>query len=130
MPRNMPADDLAQVLAVEVVRYRAMCAGDAAVLAGLLHEDLSYVHSDGTTDTRSSYLAGVESRRWNYQSIVAHDQHVRLLGETALLQGRVDISVTIEDVATRFQVLMLTVLTRVAGRWQVIHSQGTRLAAA
>jgi ketosteroid isomerase-like protein len=126
----MPADDIAEVLAVEAERYGAMCAGDSAALAGILHEDLGYVHSDGTTDTRSSYLAGVEGKRWDYQSIVARDQHVRLIGDTALLQGRVNISVIIEGTPARFEVMMLTVLTRVAGRWQVIHSQGTRLATA
>lgn len=130
MPRNMPANDIAQVVAVEARRHRAMCAGDSAALAEILHDDLVYVHSGGTTDTKSTYLAGVEKGRWDYHAIDARDQHVRRIGGTALLTGRVAISVTIEGAPTRFEVMMITVLTRSRDQWQVIHSQGTRIATA
>lgn len=129
MPASSSPDAAQDVLEVERRRYEAMCAGDADALDQLLHERLGYVHSDGTTDGKASYLAGVRSQRWAYQSIRARDQQVRMLGDAALIQGIVAIDVVIEGAPTRFEVVMITALSRDAGLWQVIHSQGTRRAA-
>src|ERR1700712_538099 len=119
-------DGAAEALAIEKRRYDAMCSADTSTLEHLLHDDLSYVHSDGTTDGKKSYLAGIRRKKWVYKTIQARDQRVTMLGDTALIRGLVRLSVAIDGVPTRFEVVMLTALSRNKGQLQVIHSQGTR----
>ncbi len=122
------SEDAADILAVEARRYEAMRAGDADALDELLHEDLRYVHSSGLSDTKASYLDSVRQRKWTYQSIEARDQSVRIYGDLALLTSRILMTVVIDDAPARFEVVMVTALSRNAGKWQVVHAQGTRAA--
>ena len=47
-------------------RYAAMLYKDVKMLRSLLHDQLTYVHSSGTTDTKASYIAGLEAGTWDY----------------------------------------------------------------
>ena len=73
----MTESDIARL---EDERYAAMLGKDAAALERLLHTDLVYMHSSGVADSKTSYIAGVRDRVWDYHRIGRSDQSVRPLG--------------------------------------------------
>ena len=58
MPKNEAA--IAEIKALEDRRYRAMLAGDMAVLDELCLDDLIYTHSKADSDDKRSYLHKVD----------------------------------------------------------------------
>ena len=54
MPKDVVA--IAEIKALEDRRYRAMLAGDMAVLDELCSDDLIYTHSKADHDDKRSYL--------------------------------------------------------------------------
>ena len=61
---RQPRDDAAidEIKGLEDRRYRAMLAGDAAVLDELCSDDLIYTHSKADYDDKRSYLHKVGTR--------------------------------------------------------------------
>ena len=77
-----------EILALEDMRYAAMCDGDFAALEPMLHDELLYTHSSGLTDTKATWLASLRSGKTKYKSAACSDRKVRLAGDTALVTGR------------------------------------------
>ena len=73
---EQPKHDVAidEIKALEERRYRAMIAGDAAVLDELCSDDLIYTHSKGDHDDKRSYLHKVGSCYFTYLEITHHCQ--------------------------------------------------------
>jgi hypothetical protein len=59
-------------------RYAAMLYKDVKMLRSLLHDQLTYVHSSGTTDTKASYIAGLEAGTWDYRCIRRSKQTIKV----------------------------------------------------
>ena len=65
-------------------RYRAMIAADAAALDELLADTLIYTHSNATSDTKASYLAGVRNGKWKYRSIERPVEDIQVHGDSVV----------------------------------------------
>ena len=85
----------ADVRELEERRYAAMLDADLATLDALLDDALTYTHSSGVADTKSTYLAGVRDRTWEYKKIVRENERVIVRGCAALVfcRLRIDLSV-------------------------------------
>ena len=59
-------------------RYAAMLYKDVKMLRSLLHNQLTYVHSSGVTDTKASYIAGIEAGTWGYRCIRRSKQTIKV----------------------------------------------------
>jgi hypothetical protein len=66
-------------------RYAAMLYKDVKMLRSLLHDQLTYVHSSGTTDTKASYIAGLEAGTWDYRCIRRSKQMIKVQKSLALV---------------------------------------------
>ena len=49
----------------KTARYAAVLYKDVKILRPILHDQLTYIHSSGVTDTKASYIAGIETRGWD-----------------------------------------------------------------
>jgi hypothetical protein len=49
--------------------YHAMIAGDCSRLRELLADDLVYIHSNGVSESKELYLAGVAAGLYDYEAI-------------------------------------------------------------
>jgi hypothetical protein len=65
-------------------RYAAMLYKDVKMLRSLLHDQLTYVHSRGTTDTKASYIAGLKAGTWDYRCIRRSKQTIKVQKSLAL----------------------------------------------
>jgi hypothetical protein len=120
----------AQVLAVEKARIAAVLAKDVKTLNRICADDLTYIHASGRVDTKASYIEAVGSDELHYIAWDPKELHVRVFGDTAVLNGEYHVRV----INRRMQppdpldmnVFILTVYVKRDGRWQQVAWQTTK----
>ena len=114
------------ILALETQRIGAMVRKEIETLNALLDDDLSYTHSGGYTDTKSTFLARIREGRGQYLGVDYSDAEViPLAGDSVVVRGRAQIR--LED-TPGYHVFFLDVWTLRDGAWKMIAWQATRIA--
>jgi Domain of unknown function (DUF4440) len=119
----------AEVLAAENARTAAFVSRDMVALNNLLRDDLTYVHSSGRTDTKKSLMDAIRSDELHYISWTSKQTHVRITGDTAVLDGEYAVKVINRAASPEIldmNVFFLTVYVRSGGRWQQMAWQTTK----
>ncbi len=122
-------DDVRAVLAAEDRRYRAMQDADLTTLTEVCAEELSYAHSSGVRDTRSEYLEKLRSGYYVYRRIDHPVERVEVLGDTAIVVGRMTADVEVQGRPKTIDNLALAVWTRASGAWRLLAYAPTSLPA-
>ena len=104
-----------------------MVRNDLVLLAQLLTDDLTYVHSNGDTESKSALLATLRERRIVYDSIISSDVTVRIEGTSAIVTGRARIQVRSGGEIRRPTVRFTDVYVQRAGRWRTVVWQSTTI---
>lgn len=125
----MTADVTQEVLAAEERRCAAIAAADWDALDEIVAADFRYTHSNGTTEDKASWIAGIKTRR----RAVEHDNlSVRSFGDVALLSGS-----SVYRYAEPFRgdshygaiLDVLQVWVRRPLGWQIVAQHGVKIAA-
>ncbi len=114
-----------QIRAAEAQRYQAMRAGDAATMAALFAEELTYTHSNGTRDTRQSYIEKVSTGYIVYRSIDSATESVTVIGDLAVAHGQMRADVLTGGRPARLDTSTLAVWVRRESNWQLLAYQPT-----
>ena len=112
--------DADEVLAGEDERYAAMVDGDLDALDRLLADEVSYAHSSGVRDTKEQYVAKVRSGYYDYHSIDHPVERVEVLGDTAIVVGRMTADLTSGGVRKNIDCLAIAVWTRGGSGWRLL----------
>jgi ketosteroid isomerase-like protein len=124
----MSQDDVAtEVLAAEDRRYEALLGPDLPTLAKLFHDRLSYAHSSGVRDTKAEYLEKVRSGYYDYLRIDHPVERVEVVGDTAIVVGRMTADVEVQGVLKTIDNLALAVWTRESDGWRLLAYAPTSL---
>ena len=115
------------VLAAEDRRYRAMQDADLVTLDELCADALSYAHSSGTRDTKSEYLGKLRSGYYVYRRIDHPVERVEVVGDTAIVVGRMTADVEVQGLLKTIDNLALAVWTRASGNWRLLAYAPTSL---
>jgi hypothetical protein len=115
------------VRAAEDRRYEALLGPDLPTLERLFHDRLSYAHSSGVRDTKAEYLAKIENGYYVYSRIDHPVERVDVLGDSAVVVGRMTADLTVVGTAKTIDNLALAVWTRAEGEWQLIAYASTPL---
>jgi hypothetical protein len=121
------SDDEKAVLAAEDRRYRAMIDADLDALDELCADELSYAHSSGARDTKSEYLEKVRSGYYDYRRIDHPVERVEIVGDTAIVVGRMTSDLLVQGTAKTIDNLALAVWTRTDGGWRLLAYAPTSL---
>jgi hypothetical protein len=98
----------------------------AAALERLLDADMVYTHSSATADSKESYIAGVRSKLWEYQSIERSDENIVVRDNTALVFNRCKIAINVQGIPRRLDNRMLAVWSKGAGgNWTLLALHST-----
>jgi hypothetical protein len=118
------ADD---VLAAEDERYLAMAEGDLQTLDRLLADEVSYAHSSGVRDTKEQYFAKLRSGYYDYHRIDHPVERVEVVGDTAIVVGRMTADLSVDGTRKTIDNLSLAVWTRTAQGWRLLAYAPTRV---
>ncbi len=125
----MPTDAAAEVLEAEDRRYRAMLDADLAALDALCHDQLSYAHSSGVRDTKQEYFEKVRSGYYDYHSVDHPVERVEVVGNTAIVVGRMTADLTVQGTRKTIDNLALAVWAKEDGEWRLLAYAPTSLPA-
>ena len=123
----MTDDDVPAVLAAEDRRYAAMTGPDLPVLAELCADQLSYAHSSGARDPKAGYLEKVRSGYYVYHRIDHPVERVEVVGDTAIVVGRMTADLDVGGTRKTIDNLALAVWTRTAEGWRLLAFAPTSL---
>jgi ketosteroid isomerase-like protein len=117
-----------EIRAAEAALYQAMIAKDIAALDKILEDDVAYIHSPGFVESKSEYLAGVKKGLYDYAAITSRNVTIKMLGNTAIMHGIVEMKVSeIGKPRNLLNLLFTLVWVRVDGAWRLSLRQATRV---
>jgi hypothetical protein len=118
-------DEMQLTSQVEALR-KAMVDADEGVLNNLVSADLSYSHSSGLLDTKTSFISALVNKKSDFSSITITGQTIQIFGETAIVRHKLA-GVTV-DTGTPANVSLnvLLVWQKVKGGWTLIARHAAR----
>jgi ketosteroid isomerase-like protein len=108
---------------LEDARFAAMVGKDVETLDRLLDDKLIYMHSTGIADTRASYLEGLRTGVWDYQSVDRTDQRIQVDGDVVLVFCKMSIRLISRGVFRAFDSRALAVWVRKPDGWRLLAVQ-------
>lgn len=112
--------------ALERQRWDAFVENDLVGLDRLFADGLTYTHSNGMVDTKTTYLDALRNGVFRYTAVDLQDQQSRAYGETAIVtaQARVTTESKAGELVTNLR--YTAVWAPVDGTWQFVswHSCG------
>ena len=107
-------------------RFAAMVARDIPALSRLLADELVYVHSSSTRQSKSEHLGDTEAGRAVYQRIDAREQQPRVYGDVGVIQGIATFTTGGRQQQT-FTLRYTDVYVMRDSRWQMVAWHCTRI---
>lgn len=123
----------AQSSGVEPVRAathtlnEALLGADTAKLRVLLHDSVSYGHSNGWVERKHDMLRNLASAKLRYHKVAQEITQVTSLGDMSLVrsQGLFVVSLDGQEIALKLHVLQIWM--RELGKWRLVARQSTKL---
>ena len=119
----------AEALQAEQARYAAQMANDFAAMERLFGDDLVYIHSSTSVDTKASFIESMRSGAVRYRTMTRGDVKVRCYGSVAIITGQGSFEVTARGQELRLDLLFHAVWAKRANGVQFVSWQATRLPA-
>jgi ketosteroid isomerase-like protein len=116
-----------EVLAASDALNQALMKKDVAALQKLLHDDLTYSHSAGMTQTKAEVIQGATGKTVT-EALDFTETTVRVFGNTALIKAHVEMRNNNAGKATTNHLNILFVWIKGPGGWQLVARQATMLA--
>lgn len=115
-----------EILAVEERRQRALLDVDLETLESLYDETLVHIHAPGVAHTKAQLLEHVATRQ-AYLDMSRGELTIRLMGDVALMTGRLTNRLASEDGTERVVGGMVTQVLRRGedGNWRFVSFQMT-----
>ncbi len=105
-----------------------MVSTDTTTLRDMLDPDLIYIHSNGLEESADDLVASVAAGGIVYQSFEPQQPpRVRTFGETALVDGLVQVSGRYRGNAFLVNLRYTSVYRKVDGRWRLIRWQSLKV---
>lgn len=116
-----------EALKAEEARYAAQLNNDFAAMERLFGDELVYIHSSTTVDTKASFIESMRSGAVRYRKMTRGDVKVRTYGCIAIISGRGSFEVTARGQDLKLELLFHAVWAKRAAGAQFVSWQATRL---
>jgi hypothetical protein len=108
-------------------RFRAMVARDIPALDRLLADELVYVHSSSTRQSKNEHLDDIRAGKATYARIEPREQVPSLYGNTGIIQGVAAFTTGAADRQVASVLRYTSVYVRRQGRWQMVAFACSRI---
>jgi ketosteroid isomerase-like protein len=115
-----------EVLAASDALKQAMMKKDAAALEKLLHEDLTYSHSNARNQTKAEFVQATMGQT-TIEAMEFGNVTVRVYGATALIRANLDMRSGTDGKFTTNHLNVLFVWLKGPGGWQLVGRQSTQV---
>ena len=103
----------------------ALLKKDDVAFGELLADDLVHISFDGAVASKAEYMAFFKAGAWQYKKYEPTNASVKLLGNVAVVTGRVDRTIVIDGKETSGAFAFTHVWSRTGDRWRLTSSQVT-----
>lgn len=118
-----------EVLAAEKSRFAAMVAKDFVALDQIIHEDLYYIHSNGSVDTKATFIGALKDGNRHYDDITIDQSSVRVYGEVGIINAKCTYHRTDDQgEKNNLRLHYTSVYAKLDGRWQHVSWQSFKIA--
>ncbi|PJI97486.1 uncharacterized protein DUF4440 [Acidovorax sp. 69] len=127
---SSPAGGVAaeQSVAIAAERLRvAMVDPTQAALAQLVADDLSYGHSGGKVDTKSSFISDLLAGKSDFVTIAISDQTIKVVGNTAIVRHTLTADTNDSGKPGKVQIKILGVWQQQGSDWKLLARQAVRV---
>ena len=107
----------------------ALMKRDAAEFDLLLANDLVHINFEGQSAGKAEYMAFFRQGAWQYKKYEPSNVKVKMLGNLAVVTGRVDRVIVVNNRETTGAFAFTHVWSRIDNRWQLTSSQLTTIPA-
>jgi ketosteroid isomerase-like protein len=108
-------------------RYDLMIKKDLKALGEMLADDMVYTHSNGNTENKEEYLAGLASGKSVYYAVEPEETRVRFFGNTAILNGIAKVDTEVNGQKATLRLRYTDAYVKRNGKWQFVTWQSLRL---
>jgi ketosteroid isomerase-like protein len=117
------------VLQLEKDRFKAMINRDSIFLANALADDLVYIHSNGTQDTKESLINKIMSGALQYTSVDMQQADIRTFNQTVWIHGAAKMKVRNgnDNSEMELSIRYLDIYKKENGDWKLVAWQSAKL---
>lgn len=126
MPAGGGAGDADAVAAAAEKLRVAMIDPTREALAALVDDSLSYGHSAGKVDTKTSFIEDLLAGRSDFVTIVITDQTIKILGDTAIVRHSLAAQTNDSGKPGTVSLKVLGIWQKQGGVWKMIARQAVR----
>jgi hypothetical protein len=120
-------DRVDKVIALDRKRMGAMETRDYAFLESVLADDLVYIHSSTSIQTKKSLLSNMKSGRTVFAALEPLHVSAQDLGEVVVLTGTANAEGKLNEVPVSFKVRFIDTYAWRDNHWQMVAWQSTRV---
>ena len=122
-----PTRDAAGLAAADSARYRAMTERNVEAVRSALADELVYVHSSSTRQTKEEHLYDLGHGRANYARIIIKEQMPAVYGDTGVINGIAEFTTGVGERTSTSTLRYLNIYVWRQGRWQMVAFHCTRI---
>lgn len=115
-----------QVTAAVNELSKAMLSGDSVSLARLTNDALSYGHSSGKTEDKTSFVSALASGHSDFVTLETSEQAIKIAGKAATVRYILSANIVDNGKAATVKLYVLLVWVKIKGRWQLLARQAVR----
>jgi len=116
----------AELVATDLARYKAMTERDVPTLEKLLADELVYIHSSSTRQSKSEHLGDLKAGKANYNKIAVKQQTPSIYGAIGIIQGIAEFT-TGGARESKFTLRYTSVYVKRDGRLQMVAFSCSRI---
>jgi len=105
----------------------ALVLKDTAVLKQLLHDDLSYGHSNAWIETKTDLMKNLYNGKLSYGKVETKELTISESGNHANVRSTTEIEYLLDGKEGKLKLHVLQVWIRTNNRWQLLARQSTKL---
>lgn len=115
------------VLKADKARLAAMVAGDGAALAGLLSDQLQFVHSDGRVESKADYVKNMTAGDTEYKDAKTSEvETMQVSQDVVVVIGAQEMRKRLGKNWSKINLRYLAVYRHEGGEWKMIAWQSAR----